>query len=229
MNTGKWIFVILILGFVGLIVFEPQIGFRVRNFLSEEDGSNGTHQLILENQILKAELASLKNNQIDFPKDSGEYLKAMVFVRYPFGQKNEILVDAGFKKGVKKDKPVFVLVGDSIGAETSVLLGRVVEVFDDYSLVQTIFDRGWQSTVKIGKSGSSAFLKGSFSPKLSLIEKDAPVKPKDVVYSVDPTLPYGVVIGEIQKTSFSSDQVFQEAELGFGYDITKVDLVFISK
>ncbi len=229
MNNGRWLFLILILALVFLIVFEPAIGFRVRNFLSGEDELNGSHQLVLENQILRAEVANLKISQVDLPKHFDEYLKARVFVRYPFGQKNEVLVDIGLKQGVKKDQPVFVLVGDALDSRISVLLGKVTRVFDDYTLIQTVFDREWHSTVKIGKSGSAALLKGGSAPRLSFIEKDALIKPKDVVYSVDPSLPYGSVIGEIQRTSFSSDQVFQEAELGFGYDITKVDLVFIPK
>lgn len=230
MRKRHWFFLVLTLVLLFLIFLEPRWGWQASNFLrsgmSSKSGMDTT--MLAENQKLKAEIIRLEAIQDQAFWDSEDYISAVVFARYPFNLKSELLVDVKSEGGVRAGQAV--LLAYQAGSERqAILLGRVAKVFRESVLIETIFDPSWQSSVKIGKKGILALLKGGNEPRVTLIPKEAVISPGDVVYSVDPELPHTAVLGEIYDLSLSSDQVFQEGRLKLVYDFNDLKAVSILK
>lgn len=223
MRKEKWFLGALILILLALVFLKPPVGWQVRDILVdgfwEDSSSNGENPLVLENEILKAELVKLQNIKEQLGEWSSEYVPAMVYTRYPFNVKNEFLVSAGRDQGIR--------VGQAVILSEGVLIGRVEQVFKNTGLVRTIFDNQWRLSVRIGKDGAEGLLVGGGEPKVTLISKEINVQLKDVVYSVDPGFPYGLVLGEVIDVGLTKDQLFQEIKLGVGYDLGRARMVLI--
>lgn len=203
-----------------LIFFRPFYGWWLRGLFAPGVVGGVEVNLRLENEKLKSEIAELHLVKSQIPAKTYGYLTAMVYSRYPFNFKNELLVNIGARDGVTLGKPV--LFGDA-------LLGRVSQVFDESSLIETVFDGGFELPVGIGNSGEKALFNGGSLPGLSLISLSGSVKEGDVVYSISPDFPYGIPIGEIQAIHISSDHLFREAPLKFPYDLNEVKAVLVRK
>lgn len=221
MQKSNWILFILIIVLAVLILFKPYYGWEIRKFLAPDFGAgNNAQKLALENENLKAELARLEDAKTQFPDRTPGFIGAMVYSRYPMNFKNEFLISAGAKDGVLANKAVII---------SGVLIGKVSKVFNTTALVQTIFDGGFQATVRIGNRGVQALLRGGTLPKLTMIPLAAGVSKGDIVYSASADFPYGLSIGTIENVSTSSDKLFHEATLNFAYDINSVSAVLVAK
>lgn len=204
-----------------LIFFEPSYGWRLRQWLSPQNLIQADpDSTSAENIILKAQLAELKTVQSQLPKTPAEYLRAMVYSRYPMNFKNEILVNIGSSEGIAVGKAV--LFG-------GIFIGKVTSVFQDTALVQTVFDSGFKMPVRIGTSGYDALLVGGAYPHAKSISKKASLKDGDVMITADPNFPYGLPVGVIHDVSISADNLFEEVTVNFTYDINSVQTVLVAK
>jgi rod shape-determining protein MreC len=204
-----------------LIFFEPSYGWRIRQWLSPQDMSpTDPNGLNAENVALKAQLAELQTVQSEIPQVPQGYLRAMVYSRYPMNFRNEILVNAGANEGIAVGKAV--LFGN-------IFIGKVTEVFSDSALVQTVFDGDFKMPVRVGRSGYDALLVGGARPKAGSISKKASLTDGDVVVTADSNFPYGLPVGVVRDVSISADNLFEEASIGFSYDINGIQTVLIQK
>jgi len=213
--------VVCIAVLAAIVFFEPSYGWKFRAFLdrsaaSPSDGQN----LAAQNQVLMAELAKLQSVAAQMPDAPSGYIRAMVYSRYPMNFKNEILADAGENVGV--------FVGKAVTFQ-GVLVGSVEKIFKDSSLIQTVFDGTFKVPVRVGNAGYDALFTGGSYPKAVSIRKNAPVHVGDIVYAAAPGLPYGLPIAVVSATSTSPDDLFEEAELSFAYDINGIQTVLIAK
>ena len=215
-----WILILILLVF---IFWKPQIGWQAKSILvkgfwdsAREGGSN---ELVLENESLRTKLAIFEDIKDQLPNYSEKEIRAMVYASYPFNLKNEVLVGAGRNQGVE--------VGQAVVVQDKVLLGRVEEVFKNTALVRTVLDNRWRSSARIGKKGIEGLLVGGSKPKLTLVSRDAAISLGDIVYNADSGFAYGLVLGEVLNVSLSRDKLFQEVDLGFGYDLGQVRTVII--
>ena len=103
--------------------------------------------------------------------------------------------------------------------EPDVFIGRITRVYEDYSLVRTIFDPDWRLSVRIGENGINALLVGGPEPRLTTIDKNKILEEGSAVYSADREIPYGTLIGKIKKIIIAPSAVFQEAELELPYEL----------
>ncbi len=206
-----------------LIVFYPSAGWMMRSFLAPAivQNKNAT-DLALENGSLKAELANLRAFKKENSPSPENFLQASVYSNYPFNFKSELLADKGGKDGVKTGQPVVVLFSSG-----KVVVGKIKEVFGNNSLIQTIFDSRFQTSVRIGEYGVNSLLKGGNNPKLTLIPKDAKIGEGDAVYSVSPDYPFGMAVGLAKNIHLSPDQFFSEADLETAYNPNDFQSVFI--
>jgi rod shape-determining protein MreC len=213
---------ILIVFIALLVFFRPSYGWKLRGFLMPvaRIQDNVALGLAAENQSLKAELAKLQNIKSQIPEKPPAFVRAMVYSRYPLNFKDEMLLSAGRNEGVALGS-VVVFEG--------VLVGKISKVFDDMSLVQTIFDSRFQSAVRVGTAGVDALLKGGSLPEIDLIPLKAKIESGDIVYTVSPDFPYGLPVGEVESIKVSANQLFQEATLSFAYDINAVETVLVAK
>ena len=224
-SNNKLILGIIIVILVILIFFVPSYGWQLRNVLSPSirsgEGQTDSSSTIAENMALKAQLAQLQIIQSQLPASSAaNYIRGMVYSRYPFNFKNEILVNIGSGNGIK--------IGAAVLFQ-GILIGQVQKVFPNYSVVQTVFDNSLKMPVRVGSQGTDGLLQGSAYPTVGSISKSSLISIADVVYSAAPGLPYGLPIGTVSATSTSVDSLFQQATLNFSYDINSIQTVFITQ
>ena len=214
-----------LLGLLALIIFLAFTSIVLKNNLANILASFGrwnfcsrTADLQLENEVLKAQIWDL-TDRVKIEK--GKYLVGRIHSSYPFNNKDLLSVDIGENQGVKKFMPA------TIGGH--LLVGQVINVFKNYSLVRTIFSPDWELPVRIGEQKVPALLIGGPNLKLEMISNDQKVNEKEAVFAASKDLPFGLKIGELINTqSDSATGVFKEANVKLGYDIntlTQLDLM----
>lgn len=177
--------------------------------------------LKLENENLKAEIFALKQ-KYNIQNDNSDLLPAKVHSSYPFNEKNILSINKGSKDGVKMAMPVVVA--------SNILLGKVEDVFDNYSLVKTIFSSDWQLPVRIGEDGIEALLNGGSNPKVNMIIKDKKVTNGQIVFAASKDFPYGIKIGELQNVKQGvATGIFSEADVKVPYSINDITEVWLYK
>lgn len=107
------------------------------------------------------------------------------------------------------------------------LVGRVVSAGDDDAIVETLANPAWRTAARIGSTSVDALLVGGLSPTLTLIAKGSPVAVGDVVYSADPSLPYGVSLGTVAEVRDAADGVLREATLALPYSLAGLRAVSV--
>lgn len=218
------ILLLFLAAIVLLIIFLPSLGWKTRFFLAPQLSQiTDSKNLLLENESLKTELAKARVMKSESSRSTDNMLQVSVYSNYPFNLKSQLLVSGGANDGVKSDQPVFV----SSASSNPVLIGKIAEVFENSSLVQTIFDSNFQISVKVGPTGVSSLLKGGNSPRLTLMPKDAKVNEGDAAYSSEQDYPFGMPLGLVKNISLSADQFFEEADLETAYNPNDFQTVFI--
>jgi cell shape-determining protein MreC len=175
------------------------------------NGEEAYEALFKENQILKAEVLRLRKKAYESTSGSRRIV-AKVYSTYPFNNRNLIMINAGKRDGVEVNAPVAV--------EGTFLLGRISEVFSDYSIVSTIFDAGWELPVKVENDSINALLIGGREPRLTLIEKSKLILDGATVYTAEQGFPYGMHVGTINEARDELANTFQEASLVFPYEVS---------
>lgn len=199
---------------IALIILLAGAIYLTNFFISKQRSFGENARLKQENENLKAQLQESQISGIKSQDLNNSPLTAEVFSTYPFNTKNQITINAGEKQGVKKSMTA------SIGG--NILLGRVVDVFENYSVIETIFDPNFQLPVRIGNQQIDALFQGGNEPKLSLIEKTKPVKTSDIVYSASKEFIYGLKVGEVAEIRESSAGVFKEATLTIPFNMNEL-------
>jgi rod shape-determining protein MreC len=212
---------VLVVIFLLLIFLEPKYGWQLREWLSPEPSLQADNpSLVSENESLAAELAKLQSIAAQLPNAPTNYLRAMVYSRYPFNFKNEILIDAGTNEGVVQGKAV-VFQG--------IFIGTIVKTYADSSLVQTVFDSNFKMPVRVSGAGYDGLLVGGASPAVESLQKNIGIAAGDIVYAAASSSPYGLPVATISATSTAPDGLFEQASLTFAYDLNTMQTVLIAK
>lgn len=220
-RKNSWILILCVVALAVLIFFEPSYGWRLRDMLSPKNTvSSDDPTLAAQNQTLAAQLATLQVVASQIPQNPANEIRAMVYSQYPFGFKNELLVNGGANEGVA--------TGSAVTFQ-GIFVGSVTAVFPDSAVVQTVFDPSLKTPVRIGSQGVDGLLIGGADPEATSIAKNAPVMSGDIVYTAAPGLPYGLPIGIITATTTSADNLFQQGSLNFAYDINQIQTVLIAR
>jgi cell shape-determining protein MreC len=221
-----WILIACVAVLAILIFFEPAYGWQVRGWLNSRIGlqlqetQTDDQSFAAQNEALQAQLAELQGIAAQIPQNPQNQIRAMVYVQYPFGFKNELLVNAGSNQSV--------VIGKAVTFQ-GIFIGTVTGVFPDSAVVQTIFDPAFKMPVRIGAQSYDALVVGGADPKATSIAKDAEIVSGDVIYTAAAGLPYGLPVGVINATSTSGDNLFEEASVNFGYDINAIQSVLIQR
>lgn len=195
---------------IALIIFLAGATYLTNFFIKKERSFDEILRLKQENENLRAQIQqqTINNQQ---RTTSGNYLTAKVFSTYPFNVKNIVTINTGEKQGIKKS--MVATVGENI------LLGRITDVFENFSVIQTIFDPAWQLPVRIGKEEINGLFKAGNEPKVILIEKEKQIQTDDIVYSASQEFPYGLKIGEVAEIKETAAGVFKEAVLKMPFNV----------
>ncbi len=197
---------------IGITIFLLFLTYLTSSFIKKEKDFNENIRLKQENQDLIAQIQKIRL----FKSDNKT---AKVFSTYPFNTKNQIVISAGKKNGAAEFSQV--LMGENI------LVGRIIKVFDNYSVIQTIFDHDFRSPVRIGKEEIDGLLEGGNEPKITLIDKEKNIEIGSVVYSAGKDFDYGLKIGEIKEIKKSSLGSFNEASIKIPYNVNELREVMI--
>ena len=171
-----------------------------------------------ENTALRVELEKLLGLKRQVSRFEPNMVAAAVYSSYPFSSKDALVIAVGESGGVKPKMGV---------TANGLLVGKVVQVSKDASLVQTVFDRNFEMPVRLGEGRFDALLKGGASPVVSLIPREAEFKAGTGVYSAGAELPFGIPLGELGEIEGSSGEAWEAAPLRVSYDIYGLKFVSI--
>ena len=224
-----WLSLLSLLFFLGALNFSPQFKKNIldisRGFFYIPDFVFNffinSRELVLLQRELEEENQALKAKLFNYEKEAGlvqaynrfKYIEAQVYSRYPFNNKDYLMINRGSNEGLEKN--LSVTMGESI------LIGKIKDVFKYSSGVKTIFNSDWQFGVRIRGDGgdSEALLEGGNNPRLIYIDKKVEIKSGDVIYSVSEEFPYGLRVGNVNEISLSEDRAFREATILLPYNI----------
>jgi rod shape-determining protein MreC len=164
--------------------------------LSIPDLSRQLDELKQENAALRVQLLS----QNIFKPSTVE-----VYSSYPLNSKREIAIAAGSSNGVRE--------GDAVTWGEKVLVGKVISVSKNSSIVATIFDPSWEMAVRIGANEINALFKGGNTPTVTLIPHDGIIQSGDIVITASKDFPYGLEVGKIKDIKDTAGTSFREANI----------------
>ncbi|MFA5111484.1 MAG: rod shape-determining protein MreC [Desulfobaccales bacterium] len=134
------------------------------------------------------------------------------------------IVDQGKAQGVKIGMPVLAPQG---------IVGRVVEVYPQYSKVMLIVDRKSSADAMVQRSRVRGMLKGKGGNRCSLdyVPKSAEVQVGDLVLAsgLVGLYPKGLVFGKVSTANKKSPGVFQEVEVTPSVDLSTLEEVLVVK
>lgn len=186
--------------------------FKVQ-ILEKSAEISGLQELKKENEALKAGL--VQNLQKDF-----KLIFANIVSK---GIGDFILINKGLNDGVKKDMPVIT--------EQKFLLGKIYEVYKNYSKVLLITNKDSSFDAEILSAEATGVLKGkgNFNAVLDSVPQEAEIKTGDLVFttSLGDVFPEGLLVGEIKSLNKNDVSSFQQAEIKPAFDKALKSSVFI--
>lgn len=141
------------------------------------------------------------------------------------GLEKYILIDKGRLAGIEKDMPVI--------AFGNILVGKVVEVFDNFSKVLLATSANSKIPALIQESRTEGLIEGKQENTLSLdlIPKDIKVEKDQTVITsgAGGIFPKGLLIGKISLVEFSEKEIFQKITVEPVIKIGELERVFVIK
>jgi len=210
-------------------------GINISDFFKTISNINNlkkeNEELKLKNQELLSrvsELENLKNENESLRSALGLGLEKefnLVMARAISKDISEdvIEINKGAKDGISKDLAVIT--------SEKILVGKVSEVYDNFSKVMLISNKNSSFSAKIsGKEVSGAVKgKGNFNFFLDLVSKEEEILPEETVISsvLGGTFPEGLLVGKIKEVKKSDIETFQQAEISPFLNINDLDKLFI--
>ena len=136
---------------------------------------------------------------------------------------DSILINKGSKDGILESFPVVT--------SEKVLLGRIGQVYDNFSEVILITNKESSFDAKISEKDIFGVIKGKgrLSADLTLLPKDAEVSIEDLVLTtaLGGIFPDGVLVGKVKEIKRSDIDPFQTAVIEPGFSWTYLEDLFI--
>ncbi len=134
-----------------------------------------------------------------------------------------ILINRGLKDGISKSLSVI--------NQQKVLVGKIGEVYSNYSKVILISNKESSFDAKISESDVQGVVRGRENGKLffDLVPKEKEIKEGDLVVTtaLGGIFPSGLLVGEIGKVFRSDVEAFQQAEILPTFDIGELEILFV--
>jgi len=185
------------------------------------------NQELLQSQILLTELKE-ENETLRKALGIGLEKEFKLFFSNVIGKdilNDYILINKGSEDGISKDLVVIT--------EEKVLVGRVDEVYKDFSRVILISNPQISIPAEILDKETNILVKGKGSGRIfaDFIPLDLEVSSGDVVFSAfaKKTLPRGLLIGMLKEIKKEDIEPFQQAEITPFFNLSQIDNLFIIK
>lgn len=212
-----------------------QVGDRVSGFfggfLQIKKLTNEIDELELKNQELFAEITALKElkkeNQIlrgalDVELQKDFKLMTARVIGKDISQ-DYLLIDRGSNDNIAKTMPVIT--------QQKILLGRISEVYKNFSKVMLISDKESSFDGEIQGKDISGIVKGRGNFKLifDLIPREKEISQGDIVISTSlgGIFPAGILVGQVENVEKSDVEPFQFVEIKPAFDINKINTLFL--
>ena len=134
------------------------------------------------------------------------------------------IINQGKAQGVKEGLPVLAPQG---------IVGRIVEVYPEYSKVMLIVDRKSSADAMVQRTRVRGMLKGKGGNRCSLefVPKNADVQVGDLVLAsgLVGLYPKGLVFGKVTAANKKNPGVFQEIEVTPNVDLSTLEEVLVVK
>jgi len=199
--------------------------FRARGLKQENDALVlRIEELLVQNAELrevKKENETLRQAlKIDLAEDLELFLVDVV--SKDFGQ-DFILIDKGRSNGLSLNMPVIT--------SKKVLVGRIDEVFENFSMVILISSQESSLGAEIQNKEIEGVAKGKggLSLYFNLVDVDKNIEENDIVTTsrLDKTFPQGLLIGHIKSVERRDVEPFQTALIEPAFDINRLANLFV--
>jgi len=134
-----------------------------------------------------------------------------------------LLIDRGVEDEVSENMPVIT--------QQKVLLGKISEVYKNFSKVMLISNKKSTFDAEIQGKDISGIVKGegNFKIILDLIPRDEEVSQGDIIISssLGGIFPPGILVGQIERAEKNDIEPFQEIEIIPAFDITEINTLFL--
>jgi rod shape-determining protein MreC len=212
-----------------------QAGIKVSDFFQTiskiSDLKKENEELKLKNEELLSKIADLENlkkenENLRTALGLGlekEFNLVMAKVIGKDISQDVIEINKGSKDGISKDLPVIT--------SQKILVGRVSEVYDNFSKVMLISDENSSFSAKISGKEVSGVVKGkgNFNISLDLIPKEEEILSDETVITsvLGGTFPEGLLVGKIKQVKKSDIEPLQQAEIFPFLNINDLDQLFV--
>lgn len=138
-------------------------------------------------------------------------------------ERRYLIVNLGLRHGVSRNLPVVTGGG---------LAGKTVDVFEDYTTIQTLYDPNSRVSVLDQRSRILGILRWDRGEFLSLmgVEKTADIVVGDTLVSsgMGGIFPKGLLIGTVTRCNISNDPLFAEVEVRPTVAFARLEEVFLA-
>lgn len=197
-------------------ILEENKNLKNENFRLEVD-HDYISDLQEENKRLK-EILDIKNT------GNRDFVVANISFRDPLSVYDEFIIDKGSNQGIKENMNVVT---------KNVLIGRVIKVYENTSLVELISKSEKYTSVIIGQQKYLAILKGNNSKKLSVenVETDTKILVGDKIYTsgIGDLYEKDYYIGTVSKVEKRKENLFQKIEMELPFNILDLNEVMVIK
>lgn len=181
-----------------------------------------------QNESLFAEKSKLELALADASKISGQLSFNTGFQQLPVriikfeANKTEAFINKGADAQIKQ--------GDIV-VNNSNLLGQVIEVANNYSLIRFITNSNMKIPAIIGASGVKGFVYGAGTNQFYAreIPNGQPLKVGDIFVTAgtDGVYPYGLILGKVEKIQTNETDILQEATLSANTNFSELRDLFV--
>ncbi|MDO9071487.1 MAG: rod shape-determining protein MreC [Deltaproteobacteria bacterium] len=185
----------------------------------EEFKQRGVHFQEAEQALTRLETLLDLKRQVALP-----VIGARVIAYDPTLWSRSAIINQGKTQGVKEGLPVLAPQG---------IVGRIVEVYPEYSKVMLIVDRKSSADAMVQRTRIRGMLKGKGGNRCSLefVPKSADVQVGDLVLAsgLVGLYPKGLVFGKVTAANKKNPGVFQEIEVTPSVDLSTLEEVLVVK
>ncbi|MFH1780561.1 MAG: rod shape-determining protein MreC [bacterium] len=198
---------------------------NLNNLKAENDQSQKIIQELLAEKAflteLKKENETLKDAlQIGLQEDF--YLALVEVIGKDIDQES-ILINQGARDGLSLDMPVIT--------QQKILLGKISEVFENFSRVILISNKKSVFDVKVSGTETTGVVRGKGNSKieLDLVPQDKILTVNDLIVSssLGGIYPAGLLVGKVNQVSRHDVSPFYQAEILPLFDLRKTSAVFV--
>lgn len=176
-----------------------------------------------ENGLLKQQL-KFKDN-LCAGSDCIDFSAGKILSRSPEGYGEYITINLGSREGAEVNQAVTTAGG--------VLIGKIVETFDDYSRVMLIISPESSLNCLAQTTRANGLVRGKYGTgaMLEMIDQSEELGQGDLVITsgLEAGIPSGLLVGKIRGIEQSPNTVFKSADLELFADFSHIEEIFLVK